>query len=109
MAEVVIRDIPEETLAELRKAAARKGRSLEQEIVDVLEQSRRASSPPMTGEMTSIPSPDAPREEFSAWLDSLGGRKFTPQERFAASLWFLARSGGPSEPLTAEARREGLA
>jgi hypothetical protein len=109
MAEVLIRDIPEETLAELRKAAARKGRSLEQEIVDVLAQSRLASSPPMTGEMTSIPSPGAPHEEFSAWLDSLGGRKFSPQERVAASRWFLARSGGLGEPLTAEERRDGLA
>lgn len=109
MAEVLIRNIPEETLDDLRKTAARKGRSLEAEIVEVLEQNRVASSASIVGGKGWVPSPEASGEEFQFWLDSLGGRKFTPQERVAASLWFLARGTGPSEQLTAEERREGLA
>ncbi len=41
MAEVLIRDIPEETLASFRQKAELKGKSLEQELRDLMEAHRK--------------------------------------------------------------------
>ncbi len=41
MAQVLIRNIPEETLASFRQKAELKGKSLEQELRDLLEQNRK--------------------------------------------------------------------
>jgi antitoxin FitA len=41
MAQVLIRNIPEETLASFRQKADLKGKSLEQELRDLLEQNRK--------------------------------------------------------------------
>lgn len=108
MAEVLIRNIPEETLADLRTAAARKGRSVEAEIIDVLQQNRSASSSPFAGAEALPFANDTSPEDLRVWMGRLG-RKFTPQERVAISQWFLSRGTGSGEPMTTEERREGLA
>jgi plasmid stability protein len=41
MAQVLIRNIPEETLSSFRQKAELKGKSLEQELRDLLEQNRK--------------------------------------------------------------------
>lgn len=54
MAQVLVRDLPEETVAKLKAKAAAKGRSLEAELREILDRAARSDKEEAMAEMRRI-------------------------------------------------------